>query len=300
VTVAAPEPGFAPAARSIGQALARAVRRLRAAGVPEPDADAQVLLAHVLGTSRTGLIAAARDPLPAEAARRVEEVLRRRERREPVAYIVGEREFWSLPIAVDRRVLVPRPETELLVEVARRLAPDARCVLDCGTGSGAIAAALATELGGARVCASDRSLHGLAVAAVNTARHAPHVRLVGGDLLAPFRDAAFDLVVSNPPYCTDDELATLEPEIRDFEPRVALAAGTAGLDVLHALIADGARVLVPGGWMLLEVGAGQADRVRGVFERDLRYTSVVVEHDHAGIARVVGARRRRVGTWTAS
>jgi release factor glutamine methyltransferase len=300
VTVAAPEPGFAPAARSIGQALARAVRRLRAAGVPEPDADAQVLLAHVLGTSRTGLIAAARDPLPAEAARRVEEVLRRRERREPVAYIVGEREFWSLPIAVDRRVLVPRPETELLVEVARRLAPDARCVLDCGTGSGAIAAALATELAGARVCASDRSLHGLAVAAVNTARHAPHVGLVGGDLLAPFRDAAFDLVVSNPPYCTDDELATLEPEIRDFEPRVALAAGTAGLDVLHALIADGARVLVPGGWMLLEVGAGQADRVRGVFERDLRYTSVVVEHDHAGIARVVGARRRRVGTWTAS
>src|SRR5262249_27760062 len=118
VTVAAEDPGFAPAARSIGQALARAVARLRAAGVREPDADAQVLLAHTLGTTRAGLIAAARDPLPAGIARRVEEVLRRRERREPVAYIVGEREFWSLPMAVDRRVLVPRPETELLVEVA--------------------------------------------------------------------------------------------------------------------------------------------------------------------------------------
>jgi release factor glutamine methyltransferase len=300
VTVAAQDSGCAPAGRSIGQALARAVARLRAAGVPEPDADAQVLLAHALGTSRAGLFAAARDPLPAEAARRVEDALWRRERREPVAYIVGEREFWSLPMAVDRRVLVPRPETELLVEVARRLAPDARWVLDCGTGSGAIAAALATELAGARVCASDRSLDGLAVAAVNTARHAPDVQLVGGDLLAPFREGAFDLVVSNPPYCADDELATLEPEVRDFEPRVALAAGVAGLDVLHALIADGARVLAAGGWMLLEVGAGQADGVRGVFERDLRYTSVVVEQDHAGIARVVGARRRRVGTWTAS
>ena len=300
MSVAVEEPGVAPAGSLVGQALARAVARLRAAGVAEPEADAQVLLAHALGTSRAGLIAAARDPLPAEVARRAEAALRRRERREPVAYIVGEREFWSLPIAVDRRVLVPRPETELLVELGRRLAPDARRVLDCGTGSGAIAAALAIELANARVCASDRSLDGLAVAAINTRRHAPQVRLVGGDLLAPFRDAAFDLVVSNPPYCAEADLAALEPEVRDFEPRLALAAGAAGLDVLRTLVADGARVLAARGWMLVEVGAGQADTVRGFFERDLRYTSVVVEDDHAGIARVVGARRRGVGTWTAS
>jgi release factor glutamine methyltransferase len=300
VRLAARDAEDAATGETMGEALARAVARLRAARLPEPDADAQVLLAHALGTSRAGLIAAARDPLPEAIATRLETMLRRRETREPVAYIVGEREFWSLPIAVDRRVLVPRPETELVVELARRVAPDARRILDCCTGSGAIAAALAIELPDARVCASDRSTAALAVAAVNAGRHAPAVRLVGGDLLAPFRDAAFDLVVSNPPYCTRDEHTLLEPEVRDFEPPLALVAGADGLDVLRALVADGARVLADGGWMLLEVGAGQAKSVRGFFDRDQRYTSVLVEHDHGGIPRVVGARRRRVGTWTVS
>jgi release factor glutamine methyltransferase len=287
-------------ATTVGQALARAVVRLRAAGVPEPEADAQVLLASVLATSRAGVIAAARDPLGPDVASRLETALRRRERREPVAYVVGEREFWSLPIAVDRRVLVPRPETELLVELACRVAPDARRVLDCGTGSGAVAAALATELAGARVCASDRSRDGLAVAAVNVGRYAPCTQLVAGDLLSPFADATFDLVVSNPPYCAEGELAALEPEVREFEPRLALAAGADGLDVLRALVADGARVLAAGGWMLVEVGAGQAETVRDLFRADGRYMDVVVEDDHAGIPRVVGARRGWVETWTAS
>lgn len=285
---------------TVGQALASSVARLRAAGVPEPQADAQVLLAHALATSRAGLIAAARDPLPPAVAGRIETALGRRERREPVAYIVGEREFWSLSIAVDRRVLVPRPETELLVELACRVASRARRVLDCGTGSGALAAALATELRGARVCASDRSRDALAVAALNVGRHAPGVRLVAGDLLASFADATFDLVVSNPPYCTEGELAGLEPEVRDFEPRLALVAGADGLDVLRALVADGARVLAAGGWMLVEVGAGQAAVVRDLFAADGRYTSIVIERDHADIPRVVGARKRGVGTWTAS
>jgi release factor glutamine methyltransferase len=288
------------AAATVGQALSGAVARLRAAGVPEPEADAQVLLAHALATSRAGVIAAARDLLSPDAASRVETVLRRREGREPVAYIVGEREFWSLPIAVDRRVLVPRPETELLVELACRVARDAHRILDCGTGSGAIAAALATELTGVRIWASDRSRAGLAVAALNLGRHGPGVELVAGDLLAPFGDAAFDLVVSNPPYCAAGELAALEPEVRDFEPRFALAAGADGLDALRGLVADGPRVLAAGGWMLVEVGAGQAEAVRGLFRADDRYTSVVVEDDHAGIPRVVGARRGGVETWTAS
>jgi release factor glutamine methyltransferase len=287
-------------ATTIGQALASSVARLRAAGVPEPEADAQVLLAHALATSRAGLIAAARDPLAPAVVSRIETALGRRERREPVAYIVGEREFWSLSIVVDRRVLVPRPETELLVELACRVAPGARRVLDCGTGSGALAAALATELRAAHVWASDRSRDALAVAAVNVGRHAPGVRLVAGDLLASFAEATFDLVVSNPPYCTEGELAGLEPEVRDFEPRLALAAGADGLDVLRALVADGGRVLAAGGWMLVEVGAGQAAAVRDLFAVDGCYTSIVVERDHAGIARVVGARKRGVGTWTAS
>jgi release factor glutamine methyltransferase len=290
----------AAATVTVGAALAAAIARLRAAGVPEPEADAQVLAAHALATSRTGVIAASRDPLPATAAARFEALLRRRAAREPVAYLVGEREFWSLPIAVDRRVLIPRPETELLVEMACRLAPGARAVLDCATGSGAVAAALSRELPLAQVWASDRCRDALAVAQLNLARHAPAVRVVAGDLLAPFRDGAFDLVVVNPPYCAEGEIAGLAPEVRDFEPRQALAAGPLGLDALRSLVADAARVLVAEGWLLLEVGHGQASAVRGFLEVDGRYTDIVIVDDHAAIQRGVGARRRRDGTWTAS
>lgn len=287
-------------AGTVAAALADAIARLRAAGAPEPEADAQVLAAHALDTSRAGVIAAVRDALAPAAAARFEALVRRRERREPVAYVVGEREFWSLPIAVDRRALIPRPETELLVELACRLARAAGTVLDCATGSGAVAAALARELPHARVWASDRSRDALAVAGLNTGRHAPAVQLVAGDLLAPFRGAAFDLVVANPPYVADGEIAGLAPEVRDFEPRQALAAGAEGLDVLRALVADAARVLAPGGRLLLEVGRGQARAVQGFLEADGRYTDIVVADDHAGIPRGVGARRRRDGTWTAS
>ncbi len=285
---------------TVGTALAAAVARLRAAGVAEPEADAQVLAAYALATTRAGVIAASRDPLRPPAAARLEAALGRREAREPVAYIVGEREFWSLPLAVDRRVLIPRPETELVVELACRLARGARRVLDCATGSGALAAALARELPGARVWASDRSRDALAVGRQNLARHAPHVALVAADLLAAFRGGTFDLVVSNPPYCADGEVETLDPEVRDFEPRQALAAGVDGLDALRRLADEAARVLVAGGWILLEVGAGQAGAVRGFFEADGRYQDIVVADDHAGIPRVLGARRRRDGTWTAS
>jgi release factor glutamine methyltransferase len=288
------------AAPTIGASLAAAVSRRRAAGVPEPEADAQVLFAHALETSRAGVIATAHDRLSPAVAARLEPLLQRRAARQPVAYIVGEREFWSLSLTVDRRVLVPRPETELLVETALRRSPLARRVLDCGTGSGAVAAALARELPRATVWACDRSLAALAVARANCARHAPDVRLLAGDLLAPMRDAAVDLVVSNPPYCSETELAAVAPEVREFEPREALAAGPDGLDVLRRLIVDAARVLAPGGWLLVEIGAGQAAAVRRLFEATGCYSDLVIEDDHAGIPRVVGARRRRDGGWTAS
>jgi release factor glutamine methyltransferase len=288
------------AADTVGGMLARAVARLGAAGVPEPDADARVLAAHALGTTRTGLFAAARDLVPPAAAARLEALLARRLRREPVAYVTGEREFWSLPLIVDRRVLIPRPETELLVETALRRCPAACAVLDCATGSGAVALALAAELPRARIWASDSSRDALAVARTNGARHAPRVRFVAGDLLAAFRDGCFDLVVANPPYLRDGEIAGLEPEVRDFEPRQALAAGPEGLDALRALVAEGARVLGPGGWLLLEIGAGQVQAVMGFLELDGRYTEIGIERDYAGIPRVVEARRRRDGTWTAS
>ena len=287
-------------APTVGAALASAIARLRAAGVAEPEADAQVLLAHALATSRAGVIAAARDPLRPATAVRLESLLSRRGTREPVSYVVGVREFWSLPLAVDRRVLIPRPETELLVETALRRAAHARRVLDVGTGSGAVAAALARELPRATVWASDCSLGALAVARGNCARLAPGVGLLAGDLLAPVRGRSIDLVVSNPPYVSEPALAAVAPEVREFEPCEALAAGFDGLAVLRRLVADAARVLVPGGWLLVEIGAGQATMEQSLFEATGCYTETVIEHDHAGIPRVVGARRRGDAEWTAS
>jgi len=258
--------GAAAAFVTLGDALAAAIARLAAAGVPEPRADAEVLLARALDTTRAGLVVGARRPLPETAARDFAALVGRRAGREPLHYILGEREFWSLPLAVDRRVLVPRPETELVVETALRLAPAARRVLDVGTGSGAIAAALARELPAARVWASDVDTDALAVARANLARQAPGVALVCGDLLAPFRTAAFDLVAANPPYVADAELGGLAPEVRDHEPRVALAAGPDGLAALGRLMAEAPRVLAPGGWLVVEVGAGQAAAVRRLAE----------------------------------
>jgi release factor glutamine methyltransferase len=291
--------GAAAVVVSVADALAAAVARLAAAGVGEPRADAEVLLARALGTTRAGLVLAARRPLPDAAVRDVAALVARRTAREPLHHIVGEREFWSLPFVVDRRVLVPRPESELLVETALRLAPGARRILDVGTGSGAVAAALARELPAARVCASDVSADALAVARVNLARHAPRVVLWRGDLLAPLRPAAFDLVVANPPYVADAELAGLEPEVRDHEPRLALAAGPDGLAVLRALVAEAPRVLVPGGWLVVEMGAGQAPAVDRLARASGRWVRVEVARDHAGIERVLAARRGGDG-WTRS
>ncbi len=284
--------GAAAVLSTVGDALADAAARLAAAGVSEPRADAEVLLAHVLGVTRAGMMAAVSRPLPRATALVLETLLARRTRREPVQYLVGEWEFWSLPLAVDRRVLVPRPETELVVETALRVAPQARRILDVGTGSGAIAAALALERPAAAVWASDVDADALAVARRNLRRHAPRVALVRGDLLAPFRAGAFDLIVANPPYLADADVPRLAPEVRDHEPRVALAAGPEGLDALRALVSGAPGVLAPGGWLVLEMGLGQAARVRDAVERDGRYARSSTTLDPAGIERVLAAERR--------
>ena len=283
----------------VGDALDAAVARLAAAGVPEPRADAEILLAYALDTTRAGVVARARDALAPGVDAAFAALVARRAVREPVQYVVGEREFWSLPFAVDRRVLVPRPETELVVETALRVAPHARRVLDVGTGSGAIAAALARELPAARVWASDVDPDALAVARANLARHAPAVALVRGDLLAPFRDAALDLVVSNPPYVGEDELTALMPEVRDHEPRVALVAGRDGLAAIATLVGEAPRVLAPGGRLVVEMGQGQAEAVRRLVERTRLYEQVEVVRDHAGIERVLVAWEGR-GRWRRS
>jgi release factor glutamine methyltransferase len=262
------------------------VARLAAAGVAEARADAEVLLAHALGTTRTGLVLMARRPLEDEAARRYALLVDRAAAREPVHYLVGEREFWSMPLAVDPRVLIPRPVTELLVETALRVAPGARRVCDVGTGSGAVAAAVARELPRAAVWACDCDCGALAVARANLARHAPRVALVCGDLVSAFRPRAFDLVVANLPYVSDAELPTLEPEVRDHEPRLALAGGADGLAVVRRLIAAAPEALAPGGWLVLESGRGQAPGVRAGLADAGRFAAPIVVRDGDGIERV--------------
>ena len=294
-------PSTALPARTVGRAVAEAAARLGAAGVPEPEADAAVLAAHVLGCTRTGLVLAARAPLEPAAGDRLAALVSRRAAREPVHHLVGEREFWSLPIAVDRRVLIPRPETELVVETALRVAPRARRIVDVGTGSGVIAIALARELPAARVCALDLDGDALAVARVNCARHAPGVALLRADLLSACRPGSCDVVVSNPPYVALDELERLAPEVRDHEPRRALAAGADGLVVLRALVEAAGIVLPAGGWLITEMGAGQADAMRACVERDGRWARWWTVDDLAGVARVLVARRGEgEGAWTRS
>jgi release factor glutamine methyltransferase len=274
---------------TIGTALAAAIARLAAAGVVEARANAEVLLAHVLGTTRTGLVLAAGRALEDAAAARYDELVARAAAREPVHYLVGEREFWSIPLVVDPRVLIPRPVTELLVETALRVAPRARRIYDVGTGSGAIAAALAHERPDAAVWASDRDRGALAVARANLARHAPRVMLVCADLTAAFRPGAFDLVVANLPYVADAELPTLAPEVRDHEPRLALAGGPDGLAVLRRLVAAVPDVLEVGGWLVVECGRGQAAALRAAFGRDGQFAEPVVVCDGDGMERVMAA-----------
>jgi release factor glutamine methyltransferase len=298
---------------TVGAALAGAIVRLRAVGVPEPEADAQVLAAHALGTSRAAVVARSRDALRPAVAARFEDVLRRRETREPVAYIVGEREFWSLPLAVDCRVLIPRPETELLVELALELGP--RRVLDVGTGSGAVALAIADELPECEVVGTDPSAAALEVARANTERlgFAERVRFVEGTL--PDADAgwvgeggvnafeedgaeAFDLVVANLPYVAEADWAGLQPEVTEWEPREALLAGHDGLDGIRTLLADRVRLLSVigrqrtngGGGLALEVGIGQASVVNDLL-LEAGFAEVETRPDLAGIPRLVWCRR---------
>jgi release factor glutamine methyltransferase len=272
--------------------LAAAVARLAAAGVTEARANAEVLLAYALGTTRAGLVVAARRPLGGGPAARYEALVARAAAREPVQYVVGEREFWSMPIAVDPRVLIPRPVTELLVETVLRVAPRARRVCDVGTGSGAIAAALACELPAAAVWACDRDGGALAVARANLARHAPRVALVCADLVSAFRPGAFDLLVANLPYVADTELPTLEPEVRDHEPRLALAGGADGLAVVRRLIAAAPVALAPGGWLVMESGRGQAPGVRAALADAGRFVEPIVVRDGDGIERVTAVSIR--------
>jgi release factor glutamine methyltransferase len=269
---------------TVRAALETATERLDAAGCGTPRVDAELLLAQVLGTTRSGLQVEAGRPLSEPELDAFECVIVRREAREPVAYILGEWGFRRLTLAVDARSLVPRPETEIVVErclalLSGRSGPR---LLDVGTGSGAIALALKDEVPGAHVTGLDSSSDALALACENAARTGLEVELVEWDLRGGLPDGPWDLVVSNPPYVRPDELGSLEPEVRDWEPRVALVGEGATESIARA--ARG--VLGAGCALVLETAADDADRVADLL-RGLGYADVRVTRDLAGRNRVV-------------
>jgi release factor glutamine methyltransferase len=265
------------------EALSAATDALRAAGVDGPRLDAELLLAEATGLDRAALAADPSAGVDPSAARRFGEMVRRRVRREPVAYILGRKGFRRLELRVDPRALIPRPETELLVEVALKRVP--RRVLDVGTGCGAVALAIADELADARLVATDASPAAIALAREN-AEALGLVDRVRVELGTVPSDEEFDLVVANLPYVREDEWPGLAAEIREHEPREALVAGADGLDAIRALLASRPNCKV----LALEVGAGQAATVTGLV-REAGFANLESWPDLAGIDRVVvGAR----------
>jgi release factor glutamine methyltransferase len=271
---------------SIRDLLHDAAGRLSAAGVDSARTDARILLAHAMDVTREDLIAATRQPMAEEAAL-FESFVARRIAREPVAYIRGRREFWSLDLKVGPGVLVPRPETETLIEQARAAFPDrsaALSIADLGTGSGALLVAALKEFPNARGTGFERSPEAFAYAEVNLARHglAARGRVIAADWNEA--DGPFDLILSNPPYIPSAEIEDLDPDVRLFEPQAALDGGTDGLGAYRGLAGLLPRLLRPGGIALLELGLGQAEQVEPLFQG---LTVVRVAPDLAGIPRVL-------------
>ena len=254
--------------------------------------DAETLLAHALGEGRSWLFAHADDVLPSDARTRFDALLRRRIAGEPVAYLTGRRGFWTLDLDVTPATLVPRPETELLVELALTRIPPARParIADLGTGSGAIALAIARERPQSRVVATDASLSALDVARRNAARHhIANVEFRCGNWFAPLAGDNFDLIASNPPYIADGDPHLSEGDLR-FEPDAALSSGVDGLDAIRTIIAAAPTHLDAAGWLLLEHGWDQGDAVRALLHA-AGFSDVETMRDLEGRDRVSGGRR---------
>jgi len=268
--------------------------------VENPRASAEVLLAHALGSERLDLYLNYDQPLDRPELDRFKRLIRRRARGEPVAYIVGEKEFWSLDLLVNRKVLIPRPETECLVEAeGRYLAPlppaPRRRVLELGTGSGAVVLALAAQYPAHRYFATDRHFSILALALDNIRRHrqSDRIHLLAGDWFTPLRRAGrpFDLIVSNPPYIASDVIGNLQPEISKFEPRLALDGGEDGLASIRHIIEQGPDYLNVAGRLFLEIGHDQKEAVQEMIADCGRYKNAVFKKDYSGFDRVVTVER---------
>lgn len=267
--------------------------------IEQPRATAEVLLAHILGLNRIDLYLRHDQPLERDELAQFKSCIKRRVDREPVAYITGEREFWSLTLAVTPDVLIPRPETECLVEAALRLMPDDNAespacrVLDMGTGSGAIALAVASERPSATVFALDRSPAAIRIARSNARRHALDERVhffCSNWFSSIGADRRFDVILSNPPYIRREDMADLQPEIVRYEPHGALDGGIRGLDDVAMILRTANGFLRPGGHVLLEIGHDQKSAVQAVARETGDYEPAVFFKDYSGHDRVLQLR----------
>ena len=273
----------------LATALRQASRRLEQAGIDAPRLTAEVLLCALLERPRSYLYAHPEEALPPEAAARYESMLAQRLAGKPTQYITGRQEFYGRVFKVTPDVLIPRPETEHVVEAALEYASDLGAIVDVACGSGAIAVTLSLETG-RRVVGTDISLAALAVAAENVRALGARVELVTCDLLAAFASSSLDLVVSNPPYIAEAEAPQLPREVREYEPPGARLAGPDGLEVYRRLIAEAHRTLRPGGRLIVELGYGRLPAVRAMLEAG--WNEVRVWPDLAGRPRVLAARKR--------
>ncbi|GAB7025897.1 peptide chain release factor N(5)-glutamine methyltransferase [Geotalea toluenoxydans] len=259
-------------------------------GVENARLESEWMLCAVLGLDRMGLYVNFDKPLTPKELADYRGMIARRGRREPLQYILGSQEFMGLDFAVTPAVLIPRHDTEVLVNETVKRAGKTSSILDVGTGSGCISISLAKALPGAAITGVDTSVDALAVAEKNCNTHGVAVKLLHGSLFEPVQGQQFHMVVSNPPYIPSDDLKTLQPEVRDYEPAGALDGGKDGLDFYRQIVAAATDYLVCGGWLLLEVGIDQAEQVRKLFLDNGKFAEVFAAKDTADIERVVGGQ----------
>lgn len=288
-----------PELKTVGALVVWARQSLGQAGVSNGAQEAVWLLEHALALRSHQLVSQTDRLVSPDVRARIEALVARRVAREPLQYLLGTQEFCGLEFSVSPAVLIPRPETELLIQyiVGHVHALSEATIVDVGTGSGCVAITLAARLKGRRILAIDRSPEALEVAQRNAVRHAVRDRIewLEGDLLAPLRERqvadTIDVIVSNPPYISESDWAGLEPEVRVFEPRMALIGGAQGTEFHERLLRESREFLAPGGLLIMEIGVGQAATVRQFAEQIGGYTALRIIEDAAGIERVVMAQR---------
>lgn len=284
---------------TIAQAIHQAEQKLAEAGISSARLDAELLFCHAAKRDRAWLLAHFNDHAGQEIISVFGRLVARRIRREPVQYITGFREFWGLEFIVTPAVLIPRPETEFIVEacISEAAGKTAPIIIDLCTGSGCIAVSLAREMPTARIFATDASHGALTIARQNAARHgvSGSIRFLEGDLFAPLLElniqGAVDIIAANPPYISSEDAAGLQPEVRYYEPKEALVAGPQGTEIQRRIIESAPKFLKSGGVLVMEMGANQADALKGMIYKGAAFKDPQVLKDLAGIERVIIARR---------